>query len=171
MKRAVFGLVVLGTMAGTLGCPSPMSRGARAQDAVQELNEHVRFGRLQVAIERVDPEERERFTRRHSGWGSRVRIADSEIYGIKLTTNDTADVAVRIAWYRPDQQELKLTTLKQKWKDKRGSWLLVGEERMDGAPGLIGDEANVPADDGTTQVRAKTNSQFPTIRIGADPQD
>ena len=152
-------------MAGVAGCPAPLSRAARAQDAVQEMNLHTRFGRLQVAMEKVAPEERERFAKRHQQWGELVRIADHEIYGMRSTGEDTADVAVRVSWYRPDQQELRLTTLKQKWRDRRGDWLLVGEERDSGDAGLIGDDAT-PDPEGASPARAKTPSHFPTIRIG-----
>jgi len=170
MQRAawVLGLAVLA------GCPAPLSRGARAQDAVQELNLHTRFGRLQVAMERVAPEERDRFFKRHAQWGGRVRIADHEIYGMKLTGDDTADVAVRYAWYRPDQQELKQTTIRQKWRDKRGDWQLVSEDRAEGDAGLIGDDpppSALEAPEGGPAVRAKSRAQFPTIRIGEHPPE
>jgi hypothetical protein len=144
------------------GCPAPLAREARAQDAAQELNVHARFGRLGVAIDSVAPAEREAFTRRHKAWGNTVRVSDSEMAGMKLTTDEDAEVAVRVSWFRPTEQELRVTTIRQKWHDNKGSWQLVSEERFDGDRGLLGDDA--PASD--VPAKARANTQFPTIRIG-----
>ena len=46
-------------------CPAPLSRGARAQDAAQDMNLNVRFGRMEIAMERVAAKERDNFARRH----------------------------------------------------------------------------------------------------------
>jgi hypothetical protein len=164
------------------GCPAPLSRSARAQDAAQEMNLQARFGRIAVALDRVAPKERDAFTRRHKAWGSNVRISDHEMAGMRLTGDEDAEVSVREAWFRPDENEMRMTTIRQKWHDHKGEWLLVSEERADGDVGLL-DDAPLPtnaadpskgADSGGTptgapaapRTRAKTNAQFPTIRIG-----
>lgn len=158
--------LVLGACAAvcvaTTACPAPLSRGARAQDAAQELNLQARFGRLSVAMERVAPKERDNFTKRHKAWGNTVRISDTEMAGLRLTGDEDAEVAVRVAWFRPSEGELRVTTLRQKWHDHRGDWLLVDEERADGDAGLLGDDPPASA----APAKPRTNAQFPTIRIG-----
>ncbi len=154
--------------AALAGCPAPLAREARAQDAAQELNLHTRFGRLSVAIDSVQPDKREEFTRKHQAWGGAIRVSDSEMAGMKLTTPEDAEFAVRVAWFRPSEQELRVTTIRQKWHDNKGSWQLVSEEREAGDSGLLGDDA--PPSDAPAP-KPRTNAQFPSVHIGEhDPQ-
>jgi hypothetical protein len=69
------------------------------------------------------------------------------------------EVIVRVAWYRPDQQELRMTTLTQSWRDKDG-WQLVAERRLEGDVGLLGEPVvyEAPRD-------PPSASQFPTVRL------
>ena len=129
------------------------------QESATELNLNTRFGRMEMAMEHVAVKEREEFIRRHKGWGGHVRIADTEIAGLRLTAKEDAEVSVRIAWYSQDEQELHLTTVRQKWHDHKGDWLLVGEERLDGDVGLIG-ETVLPV-----TPTHRENAQFPTVRL------
>ena len=70
---------------------------------------------------------------------------------------------VKVSWFRPDEGDLRLTTLRQKWHDYSGDWKLTHEERIDGDLGLIGE--TIP---GSDKPREPTqHAQFPTIRIGA----
>jgi hypothetical protein len=145
--------------ASALGCPAPLSRGARAQEAAHELNLNARFGRTELALERVADKERDAYLRRHAAWGGAIRIADAELAGMRMKDDLHMQVDVRVAWYRMADQELRATTVRQTYQDHRGTWLLVGEERIDGDAGLLGDTVVV---DKPPPVRA----QFPTIRIG-----
>jgi hypothetical protein len=151
-------------------CLTQGSGPARAQEASNEFNLHTRFGRMELATEKVAPEARELFAKHRAGWGSRVRIADLESAGMRMTNAEKseAEVSVRVAWYRPDEGELRVTTLRQKWKDVRGDWRLVGEDRSDGEVGLIGEvvqRVELGASD-------RTPHQFPTVRLsGSDQAD
>jgi hypothetical protein len=143
------------------GCAGIASPQARAQEAARELNEHARFGRAELVMERVAAKERADFTKKHRGWGTDVRVADSEMAGFHMTGDSDAEVSVRVGWYRPDEQDLRVTVLRQKWHDHQGSWLLVGEERVEGDTGLLGEPAirQPPSE-------PKPPAQFPTIRLG-----
>jgi hypothetical protein len=147
-----------------LGCPvGHQSPTVRAQEAATEFNVDTRFGRMEIAAERVAPEERMAFLERRRAWGASVRVADYELAGVRMHGDADADAFVRVSWYRVDQGDLHLTTLKQKWHDFKGEWRLVGEDRADGEAGLIGDgAAPLPAPPART-------AQFPTIRLGAHP--
>ena len=148
-----------------IGCMNPPSLGARAQEAATEMNMHTRFGRVEVAVESVLPERREAFVKRRRAWGNRVRIADIELAGVRLQGDKDADVLVRVAWYRVDEQELRTTTLEQRWKTSKGEWKLSDEHRADGDLGLIGEQVFVerPVESGPTQ--------FKTIHIGGGYQN
>ena len=79
---------------------------------------------------------------------------------VRPVTDEQAEVFVKVAWFRPEENEVRVTTIVQKWKDDRGSWLLVGEERLDGDVGLLGEERPI------APAAVRRNAQFPTIRIG-----
>lgn len=152
------------------GCAMPMSPTARAQEAVTDLNMQNRFGRLDVAASRVAPEEQQAYAQRHRGWGSSIRVVDTEVASFRILPRDEAEVLVRVAWYRPNEGELLTTTLRQTWKDHRGTWLLRSEERSDGASGIFGETSTVPSDakddEADSPRRPPTPQRFPTIRIG-----
>ncbi|OJY16332.1 MAG: hypothetical protein BGO98_30065 [Myxococcales bacterium 68-20] len=144
-----------------LGCPvGHQSPPARAQEAATELNLNTRFGRMELAAEHVAPAAREAFLTRRKAWGSDIRVADYELAGLKMNGDADAETFVKVAWYRVDQGDLRVTTLKQKWRDFKGTWQLVDESRAGGDAGLIGDATpSEPA-------KGPRNAQFPTIRLG-----
>ena len=57
----------------------------KAQEAVNELNLNARFGRMELAGEFVAPKAKELFFERRKAWGGKVRVADYEVSGIKMT--------------------------------------------------------------------------------------
>jgi hypothetical protein len=175
MDNTTFAKLLCATVfsAGLLGCPvGHLSPPARAQEAATELNVNTRFGRLELAAEKVAPEHREAFLLRRKAWGSTVRVADYELAGLQMKKGEAdADVLVKVAWYRVDQGDLHITVLKQKWHDFKGDWRLVDESRADGDAGLINDAvptAISPAANPTSpgEPPQKKSAQFPTIRLG-----
>ena len=158
--RIVYTLLAFAVIA-LPACPAPQTAGARMQEAANDLNTNMRFGRIELAVERVAPAERETFMEHRRGWGSNVRIADYEMMAAKLTADSDADVTLRVAWYRPDEQDLRTTTVKQHWRDQKGDWQLVSEARIDGDVGLLGEPRPAP-----DPQDAPRHAQFPTIRIG-----
>ena len=136
-----------------------MTPMGRMQQAAQDFNLDARFGRNELAIEHVAPSAREEFGARHREWGNMVRVADVELTGIQSRGDNEADVLVRIAWYSLKEDDLRLTMVKQTWRDA-GGWKLVAEQRTEGDAGLFGE----------TVVRqtppARSPAQFPTITLG-----
>ena len=157
-----FAIGGLGVAVATImtACAAPPTAIARAQQNAQELNEDMRFGRNELAIEHVAPTARDAFVARHRAWGAAVRLADVELAGMHARGEHDVDVIVRVAWYRPDQDELHVTTLKQLWSDT-GGWKLVGEQRLEGDIGLLGETIVYEAPAGSPHA-----AQFPTIRLG-----
>lgn len=162
-------------------CGAIPSSGAKLQEASQELNVNARFGRMEMAVQYVSAKEREEWARHHKWWGGKIRIADSEMAGTRIITDGEADVSVKVAWYRPDEQELHVSVIKQKWKDVNGEWKLVAEALLEGDPGLLGDAPPVapaaaagsaPQAPGAAPTAAPPKRKsFPTIRIGASGHD
>src|SRR5438067_10312587 len=108
-------------------CFSQPHGAAKVQEVATELNVNTRFGRMEMAAEQVAPKEREEFLRHRTGWGGRIRVADAEIIGLSMKGDDDADVTLRVAWFRPDEGELRITMVKQAWHDFKGDWKLTGE--------------------------------------------
>jgi len=169
--RYAASLVLALGVAGCLG----QSRPARAQEAASEMNLNMRFGRVELAAERVAEPNREKFLASRKEWGQIVRIADTEMAGLKIVGEEGAEVIVKVSWYRADVGDLHQTTLKQTWKDFKGEWKLVKEEKTDGDAGLLADDSKPGS--GTAAASAKTappkpkNARFPTIRLGQGPAE
>lgn len=146
-----------------LGCAlGGQSKPARAQEAALELNLNARFGRMELAAERVAPKARDAFFEKRRGWGTTIRVADYDMTGLRMKGEEDCETVVRVAWFRASENDLRTTTLKQKWHDFKGDWKLTEETRIDGDIGLIG-EPPTPAPAGTTPPR---RAQFPTITLG-----
>ncbi len=150
-----------------LGCPlGGQSKPARAQEAALELNLNARFGRMELAAERVSPKARDQFFDRRKAWGGNVRVADYDLTALRmLKGEEDAETYVKVAWYRANEGDLRVTTIKQKWHDFKGDWKLTEEARVDGDLGLLG-EPPAPAPAGAASAPAK-RSQFPTVYLGA----
>jgi hypothetical protein len=139
------------------GCPAPPTALARAQQVAQEFNQDVRFGRNELMMEHVAPAARDAFAAQHRAWGSNVRVADMELEGLRPRGDHELEVIVRVAWYRPEQQELLTTTLQQSWRDTEG-WRLTEEKRLDGDIGLLGERVLYEAPSSL-----RPPAQFPTV--------
>lgn len=165
MRRFASSLgLILPLSAALLGCPiGHQSPPARAQEAANELNLNTRFGRMEMAVEKVAPDARSAFLTRRRAWGSAVRVADYEVAGFQMKGEADAEMLVKVAWYRIDQGDLRVTTLKQKWHDFKGDWRLVDETRTDGDIGLMGEAPFAPVENGP-----RRSSHFPTIRLNGD---
>jgi hypothetical protein len=165
--RIALSLWLGGTAAG---CVSPQTPLAKAQETTQEFNLDRRFGRADEAIEHVAPAAREEYQSCHRAWGNGIRIADVEMGGVRLKGDKDAEVTVRVAWYRPEQNDLRLTLLRQQWHEHDG-WQLVSEQRLEGDLGLLGETIVVAAPDcadgapGCARAPAEP-ARFPTIRLG-----
>lgn len=131
------------------------------QETAQAMNLDARFGRSEIAIANVSPAARDEFVAHHRAWGAQVRIADLEMAAIRAKGDHEVSVAVRVAWYRVQDQDLRVTTLEQTWKDTSGEWKLHGEKRLDGDVGLIGETIVYQAPSAP-----RRPAQFPTIHLG-----
>lgn len=153
-----------------IGCLGQPVGAAKAQETAHEFNLNSRFGRMEMAAEQIHPDVREKILQHRAAWGSRVHLADVEMVGLRPRDKDNqeVDVSVRIAWYRPSEGELKSTVLKQLWRNTKGDYRLVEEQRSDGDSGLLGEP---------TVVQAPSNAEapptrFPTVRLrGEVPED
>jgi hypothetical protein len=127
------------------GCVSPMTPRAKLDEHVHEMNTAARFGRHDLAAERVAPEARASFAARHRAWGTEVRIVDLEYGGVERVSEEEAVILVAFNWYRPAEGLLRTTTVRQTWRNDKGTgpWFLVAEQRAAGDVGLLGEATTV----------------------------
>jgi hypothetical protein len=145
-------------LVGTAACIGNLTPSQRAQDAAIDFTTAARFGRMDIAIERVSKEDRERFAKQHAAWGTSIRIVDCDMLGLRITNKDHAEAVVSVSWHRVDESEMRITQIAQHWRDHRGAWLLDSEERTAGDVGLLGEAATI--------MRPTTGpAQFETITI------
>jgi hypothetical protein len=143
-----------------MACSGALTPRAKLDDTVQETNTAVRFGRSDIAAENVAPSARKAYFDRHKSWGGDVRIVDVEYAGTEKVTSEEAVVLVSFGWYRPTEGVLRSTTLKQTWRNEKGTgpWKLCEEERASGDLGLLGESITVLKPE-------KKNAQFETTVI------
>lgn len=132
-------LALVALFTGLAGCLSPPSATQRLSDAAVEMNAATRFGRMDLALEHVGTDARADFARRHAAWGGRVRVVDLDFGGFDLVKRDEAEVILNVMWLRQDEANVRVTRVAQRWRDDRGGWRLVSEQRKDGDLGLLGE--------------------------------
>ncbi len=127
-------------LAGLSGCIlANLGTEERLRDAVVGYNDECRWGRIDLAAQRVVPGYRDQFRMSHFNWGRDFQIADSEIVHVETSGEEQEDAVstVVVRWY--DQTSLLLadTTLRQRWEKVRGGYVLLEESVVGGHPGLL----------------------------------
>ncbi|HEY3235797.1 MAG TPA: hypothetical protein VGJ84_13860, partial [Polyangiaceae bacterium] len=130
------------------GCSIIPSTAERVSDAARELNLALRFGRMDVAVERVERDLRSEFVSRHALWGRALRVVDVELTGLSMEEPTQALVLVDVSWVRSDETTLRTTRIAQTWKDGGGGWVLVRERRVEGDVGVFGTPTTALGDGG-----------------------
>jgi len=107
-------------------------------DAVHNLNDRARWGRINDAALLAMPDYRETFLRQRQRWGSEIQLADTEVVNIQLASDsEHASAFVNYSWYAMSDMTLHETTLRQLWKAHRSSFALVSETVVRGDPSLL----------------------------------
>ncbi|MBI4703397.1 MAG: hypothetical protein HY744_19970 [Deltaproteobacteria bacterium] len=119
-------------------CLGPASSGQKLRDAAYDLANAVRFGRLDIALGYVEPEDQAAFATRRAGWGRELRVVDVELESLRLLDSDNAEVNLSVVWHRLDETTIRVSQIGQRWRQGRDDWLMVEEQRTGGAPGIFG---------------------------------
>lgn len=131
--------LLLATLLFVTGCPAPETPYTKANEAAREMNLAARWGRMDIALERADPETVQEFVKRHAKWHGEIRIVDTELAGLVLTEPTKAEAEVDVSWTLDDDTTLRVTRIHQKWHSKEGKWYVFEEKRQSGAEGLFGE--------------------------------
>jgi hypothetical protein len=135
--RAALTLSVIGLCSNT-ACLANLRADKKIGDAVQNLNNQARWGRINDAVLLVHPEYRETFLNQHSRWGTDIQLADAEVVNIQIANDSkNASAFVSYSWYAMADMTLHETTLRQLWEAENSSYALSGETVVKGDPGLL----------------------------------
>ncbi|MFW6051407.1 MAG: hypothetical protein ACODAU_09545 [Myxococcota bacterium] len=115
-----------------------MSAQEHLRDAVTELNEGLRWNRMDVAVPRVAPAYRERFVTAHREWGQSMQIADAELVGVRIEDDRSEAVStVAVRWYGHATMTVRQAVIEQRWQRLRGGYFLVEERVVRGDPKVL----------------------------------
>ena len=127
-------LLALAALA-SVGCGATEGSSDRLRKAVIDLNEGVRWGRVEEILPRVDPPSHGDFLANHDGFGKDIKVTNYEITSTMLTPDGkAANIGVKIEWYRVNEMEVHETVLVQIWEERGRDWLLIAEEYRAGTP-------------------------------------
>jgi hypothetical protein len=158
-------LVAAAAAAVLTGClVPPVSPAQRLSESAHDMSSAMRFGRLDVALEHVASAARDEFARRHERWGRDLWIVDLELTEVRSEGADEASVHFSVSWQRLDEAHLRVTRLKQRWRDDRGGWRMTAEEQSGGDAGLLGDSAKGSVQAGQASRRSVAGYQTRVIR-------
>lgn len=160
-----------GALISLAGClMQNLSPETRMRDAVIELNEGARWGRMDVASGHVAPQFRPVFKASHTRWGRDIQIADTEILGMSPETDDEGAGAfsrVAVRWYDQGTMVLSNTVIRQTWQKHKQTFLLTGESIESGHPGLLVipevQQAPQPAQAVPASEQARDDAQWSSI--------
>ncbi len=107
----------------------------KLNEAVIQLNEGVRWGRLQQVMPRVDPSSQDHFLAAHEEFGGEIQISYYELLSSEIDLEaGKAEVGIALSWYRQSEMIVHQTIIVQLWKRRDRKWLLVAEKHQSGEP-------------------------------------
>ena len=170
MQRAltVFLVVMLaGVTLGSAGCLlQGQGRAEALADAVHGMVDETRWGRAELAADRVAPAFRERFVQAHAKWGQSIEIADVDLGTLRMASDEESATAVlTVSWYALDTMDLATTQIRQRWEHKGGNYVLAREAVIGGDARLL--ERAAPAAPQPATRRAST----PRTEASRTPND
>ena len=138
MQR-VFITVVLVSIFASTGCLlQGQGRAEALADAVHGMVDETRWGRAELAADRVAPAFRERFVKAHARWGQTIEIADVDLGTLRMARDEESATAIlTVSWYALDTMDLATTQIRQRWEHKGGNYVLARESVIAGDARLL----------------------------------
>ena len=107
----------------------------KLRDAVNQLNEGVRWGRIQDVLVHIGPSSHQHFLELHKDFGNALQVTNYEVVNTIIDMEQgTAEIGVKLTWYRIDEMEVHETVLSQRWEKHENRWLLTAEAYRSGTP-------------------------------------
>lgn len=131
MRSSLFAKLGLGLVLLTASCTllQGLSASTRLRESVYGLNDETRWGRSNIATDRVLAAFRPYFIASHQKWGRDAVIADVDVRSMQLASNEeTATAEVAVAWSPPDSTDVRETVIRQSWHRVGGQDFVLAEE-------------------------------------------
>jgi len=113
-------------------------RAEALADAVHGMVDETRWGRAELAADRVAPAFRERFVQAHAKWGQSIEIADVDLATLRMASDEESATAIlTVSWYALDTMDLATTQIRQRWEHKGGNYVLAREAVIAGDARLL----------------------------------
>lgn len=136
-RHAVLPVALAGILAGCMMIDS-ISPEVRLGDQVHALNDEVRWGRVDLAAQRVATAHRADFVARHRAWGNEVRVADADVTNMVMAAGEGECASyVSYSWIDERTMELRSTTVRQLWRSEGEGFVLTREEIVGGDESLL----------------------------------
>jgi hypothetical protein len=117
-----------------LGCMTPTQR--REDDLVHDArmwNDDFRWARWDIVGQSLTPQENALFQERKNLVGKDLVIADYEVTSVQFIQGSrAATVEVTLEWYKKSDPTVRQATLKQRWEQQAGRWMMVKQRRVRG---------------------------------------
>lgn len=139
MRKSVLASLALAAWALS-GCMliDSISPQVRLGDQVHQLNDEIRWGRVDLAAQRVASSHRAAFVQRHRSWGHGVSIADADVTNMDLGLGEgRAASYVTYSWFDEQRMEVTSTTVRQIWRGEGEGFVLIDEQVIGGDERLL----------------------------------
>jgi len=132
-------MVVLACVPAYSGCLlNNLNPSEKLNDSIRGMNDAARWGRIDIALQYVEPVYRHKFLVSHHGWGRSIEVADAEVMRIAMAPDrKSAAALVGFSWYSLDNMTLHSTVVKQTWEERDGSFVMASEEVFEGDAELL----------------------------------
>ena len=105
----------------------------KLNESIRDMNDASRWGRIDLAVQFVEPTYQASFLKARYRWGRQFRIADTELIRLDIDSEqDQAIAFMAISWYSIDQMTLHNTVVRQVWKEHDGHYLMIAEAVFEG---------------------------------------
>lgn len=131
--------------------------------------DETRWGRAELAADRVAPAFRERFVQAHAKWGQSIEIADVDLATLRMASDEESATAIlTVSWYALDTMDLATTQIRQRWEHKGGNYVLAREAVISGDARLLERAAPATPQPASTPRRATTTPRTEAARTPND---
>lgn len=144
--RNAFGVLLLLSLVFAAGCASKPSPGSSLLKVTKAFSERMRWEDFDVVAAYVAAEEREAFL---ANWkvGDDLKVVETQVEGIKMLDEDTAEVSMTIDYYLLPSTTVKQVESQQEWRYTAGEKFQIGSwELVSGVP-MLPDRPDLPQKD------------------------
>jgi len=106
-----------------VGCAGGYDSLTALRNSVDEFHDGFRWGAMGSMLSHIRPEDQDTFTADYETRMDGVSMADYEVMRLQLADDsESADVWVRLAWYRADEMDVHEAVVREHWISAGSTW-------------------------------------------------